>query len=62
MLIILLHRHLSEGTAILRAGKWDRKTFMGTEVFGKTIAIIGLGRIGKEVATRMQAFGMTVSS
>ena len=35
---------------------------MGTEVFGKTIAIIGLGRIGKEVATRMQAFGMTVSS
>ena len=33
---------------------------MGNEVNGKTLAILGLGRIGKEVATRMQAFGMTV--
>jgi pyruvate/2-oxoglutarate dehydrogenase complex dihydrolipoamide dehydrogenase (E3) component len=45
----------------MRQGKWDRKKFMGNEVYGKTLAIIGLGRIGKEVATRMQAFGMTVS-
>ena len=35
---------------------------MGNEVNGKTLAILGLGRIGKEVATRMQAFGMTVMS
>jgi phosphoglycerate dehydrogenase-like enzyme len=34
---------------------------MGNELYGKTLAIIGLGRIGKEVALRMQSFGMTVS-
>ena len=45
----------------LKQGKWERKKFMGNEVFGKTLAIVGLGRIGKEVATRMQAFGMKVS-
>ena len=33
---------------------------MGNEVYGKTLGIVGLGRIGKEVALRMQAFGMTV--
>ena len=44
----------------MRAGNWDRKKFMGNELFGKTLAIIGLGRIGKEVALRMQSFGMTV--
>ena len=44
----------------LKQGKWERKKFMGNEVFGKTLAIIGLGRIGKEVATRMQSFGMKV--
>jgi len=46
----------------MRAGKWDRKAFMGHELNGKTLAIIGLGRIGKEVALRMQSFGMTVSA
>ena len=34
---------------------------MGHELFGKTLGIVGLGRIGREVATRMQSFGMTVS-
>ena len=34
---------------------------MGSELYGKTLAILGLGRIGREVATRMQAFGMKVS-
>lgn len=46
----------------MKAGTWDRKSFMGSELYGKTLGIIGLGRIGKEVALRMQAFGMTVSS
>lgn len=46
----------------MRAGKWERGKFMGSEVNGKTLAIIGLGRIGKEVALRMQSFGMTVRS
>ena len=46
----------------MRAGKWERKAFMGNELYGKTLAIVGLGRIGKEVATRMQSFGMTVNT
>ena len=53
-------RHISNGTQSLREGQWQRKKFMGNEVYGKTLGIIGLGRIGKEVATRMQAFGMKV--
>ena len=44
----------------MRDGKWDRKSFMGSELNGKTLAVIGLGRIGKEVALRMQSFGMKV--
>ena len=44
----------------MKAGRWDRKKFMGVELYGKTLAIIGLGRIGKEVAIRMQSFGMKV--
>jgi len=55
------HRHVSQGTAYVRAGQWDRKKFLvGNELFGKTLAIIGLGRIGREVAHRMQSFGMKV--
>ena len=44
----------------LKEGRWDRKKYMGNEVYGKTLAIVGLGRIGKEVAIRMQSFGMQV--
>ena len=44
----------------MKEGRWDRKAFMGIELNGKTLAIIGLGRIGREVALRMQSFGMTV--
>ncbi|CAL1535404.1 unnamed protein product [Lymnaea stagnalis] len=58
-LIIALTRNLGEASKSMKEGKWDRKRFMGTELFGKTLAIIGLGRIGKEVALRMQSFGMT---
>ncbi|MCK6602240.1 MAG: phosphoglycerate dehydrogenase [Bacteroidetes bacterium] len=42
----------------IRLGKWERKKWTGTELDGKTLGIIGLGKIGKEVASRMQAFGM----
>ena len=45
----------------MKAGKWDRKKYMGVELEGKTLGIIGLGRIGREVATRMQSFGVKVS-
>lgn len=53
-------RHIAEGCASLKEGRWDRKLFSGEELYGKTLAIIGLGRIGREVAVRMQAFGMKV--
>jgi len=58
----LIGRYVSRGTACVKAGQWsDKKYLVGTELYGKTLAVIGLGRIGKEVATRMQAFGMTVN-
>jgi len=59
-MILSTSRHISNGTESLRAGRWDRKKFMGCEVYGKTLAIIGLGRIGQEVAFRMKSFGMEV--
>lgn len=57
-LILSLSRDLTAACASLKAGRWDRKAFMGNELNGKTLGIVGLGRIGREVATRMQAFGM----
>jgi D-3-phosphoglycerate dehydrogenase len=58
-MIMSLSRRIPQADMSMKNGKWDRKTFMGSEVYGKTLAIIGLGRIGREVAIRMQAFGMT---
>ncbi len=57
-LLLALTRQLVEEVNFTRSGKWQRLT--GCEIFGKTIGIVGLGRIGKEVATRAQAFGMDV--
>lgn len=54
--------HIPQACAALKNGIWDRKTFMGNELHGKTLAILGLGRIGREVAIRMQAFGMKVKT
>ena len=51
-------RSILRADASMKAGQWDRKHFMGTELMGKTLLILGLGRIGREVAIRMQAFGM----
>lgn len=56
-----LPRHIPQGHASLKAGRWDRKKYMGVELEGKVLAIVGLGRIGREVAARMRAFGMRVS-
>ena len=44
----------------MKEGRWDRKLYTGSELYGKTLAVLGLGRIGKEVASRMNAFGMKV--
>lgn len=57
-LLLALSRHLVEECNITAAGQWKRLT--GTELHGKRMGIFGLGRIGKEVAVRARAFGMTV--
>ncbi|XP_067843612.1 D-3-phosphoglycerate dehydrogenase [Heptranchias perlo] len=57
-MIMCLARQIPQGAASMRAGNWERKKFIGMELYGKTLGIVGLGRIGKEVATRMQSFGM----
>jgi len=60
-LLIALARHIPQAHHALAAeGRWDRKTYVGTEVYNKTLGIIGLGRIGSEVAVRARAFGMKV--
>ena len=53
-------RNVAQGCASVKAGNWDRKKFMGVELEGKTLGIVGLGRIGREVASRMQSFGVKV--
>jgi D-3-phosphoglycerate dehydrogenase len=59
-LMLALARHIPEAHQSLRDGRWDRKLYMGTELRGKTLGIIGLGRIGEAVAKRAGAFEMTV--
>jgi len=53
-------RHVSAAHAGLRAGRWDRSSFTGIELFEKTLGVVGLGRVGVLVAQRMAAFGMDV--
>ncbi|XP_033899495.2 D-3-phosphoglycerate dehydrogenase-like isoform X1 [Acipenser ruthenus] len=57
-MIVSLSRQIPQAVMSMKAGNWDRKKFMGAELYGKTLGIVGLGRIGKEVAIRMQSFGM----
>src|SRR3982751_4519167 len=55
-----LARHIAPAGSSMAAGKWDRKLFSGTEINGKTLGVLGMGRIGSEVAKRALAFGMKV--
>ncbi|VVC90699.1 unnamed protein product [Leptidea sinapis] len=59
-LTLNLARHVVPAASALRAGRWERAQYTGTEVNGKTLAILGLGRVGREVAIRMHAFGMKI--
>ncbi|MEZ6140340.1 MAG: phosphoglycerate dehydrogenase [Zavarzinella sp.] len=59
-LMMSLARHIPAADASMKAGKWDRNRFLGTQVTGKTLGIIGLGRIGREVAQRATGLGMNV--
>lgn len=60
LLIGSLARPIVPAGQSMKEGKWDRKLFGGSELYGKTLAIIGLGRIGREVGLRMKAWGMTL--
>ena len=59
-LMIALARHIPQGHQSLLEGRWDRKLYSGIELKGKTLGIIGLGRIGQAIAKRALAFEMTV--
>jgi len=59
-LMLALSRHIPQANAALKSGKWERKSFMGVEVRGKTLGVIGLGQIGSEVARRGRGLEMHV--
>ncbi|WP_246060626.1 phosphoglycerate dehydrogenase [Nocardioides dongxiaopingii] len=59
-LMLAAARHVSPAHAALRAGEWRRSRYTGTELYEKTVGIVGLGRIGVLVAQRLAAFGMDV--
>jgi D-3-phosphoglycerate dehydrogenase / 2-oxoglutarate reductase len=58
--LIGLLRHVPRADTTTHDGKWERSKLLGTEIKGRTLGIVGVGRIGGEVATRARAFGMTV--
>lgn len=59
-LMLGLARHLTLANASIKAGRWDRKLYGGTELYGKTLGVLGFGRIGQEVAKRALGFRMQV--
>ncbi len=58
--ILSLARHIPAAHASLAAGEWKRSKYTGTELYEKTVGIIGLGRIGALIAARLQAFGVDI--
>ena len=59
-LLIALARRIPQANSSLKSGKWERKAFIGVELQGKTLGVVGLGRIGRTVAARARAFGMKI--
>ncbi len=59
-LMLAAARHISPAHAALKEGEWKRSKYAGTELYEKTVGIVGLGRIGVLVAQRLNAFGMSV--
>ena len=59
-LLLALARNIPAAQASMSAGEWNRKQFLGSELHGKTLGVVGLGRIGQGVAARARAFGMSV--
>jgi D-3-phosphoglycerate dehydrogenase len=59
-MMLAMARHLCRADRLMHQGKWEKKSLQGTELRGKTLGIVGLGRIGLEVARRARSFGMTI--
>src|SRR6266513_4584362 len=59
-LLLCVARKIPQADAVVRGGKWDRKNLEGVELYNKTLGVIGVGRIGSELARRAIAFGMRV--
>jgi D-3-phosphoglycerate dehydrogenase len=59
-MLMALARKIPQAHMSMKAGEWNRKAFQGVELYGKTLGILGMGRIGSEVARRAIAFGMRV--
>ena len=59
-LILSLSRNIPQADLSVKKGEWERKKFMGVELYGKTLGVIGLGRIGAEVAKRALSFKMKI--
>jgi len=59
-MMLAMARHLCRADALMHAGKWEKKSLQGTELRGKTLGIVGLGKIGMEVAKRARSFSMDV--
>ncbi|MDX1617837.1 MAG: hydroxyacid dehydrogenase, partial [Balneolaceae bacterium] len=61
-MILALARNIPQSVETVKKGGWDRKKYMGSEVHGKILGIVGLGKIGSEVAGRMKEFGMDIKA
>jgi D-3-phosphoglycerate dehydrogenase len=59
-MMLSLSRHIPDANASVKSGQWDRKSFIGTEVYKKTLGVVGLGKIGSHVATVAKAMGMKI--
>jgi D-3-phosphoglycerate dehydrogenase len=59
-MMLAMARHIPQADTSTRAGKWEKKKFMGNELRGKTLGIVGLGSIGREVVKRARAFEMRI--
>ncbi len=59
-MMLVLSRHMVEANESMKAGKWEKKRFKGHEIMGKTLGLVGLGKVGVEVAKRAIGFGMKV--
>jgi D-3-phosphoglycerate dehydrogenase len=59
-MLVSLARSIPQASSSLKSGSWDRKKFIGVELQGKTLGIVGLGRIGRVVASRARAMGMLI--